>query len=67
MFTHDYSAANREVAIQFPIGTLGDTLGWLPYAIKFQEKHRCRLTCAMAEWLIPLFKRRLSEHHLHHP
>jgi|SRR5579883_331484 len=56
VFTHDYSAANREVAIQFPIGTLGDTLGWLPYAIKFQEKHRCRLTCAMAEWLIPLFK-----------
>jgi autotransporter strand-loop-strand O-heptosyltransferase len=56
VFTHDYSAANREVAIQFPIGTLGDTLGWLPYAIKFQEKHKCRLTCAMAEWLIPLFK-----------
>lgn len=56
VFTHDYSAANREVVIQFPIGTLGDTLGWLPYAIKFQEKHKCRLTCAMAEWLIPLFK-----------
>jgi autotransporter strand-loop-strand O-heptosyltransferase len=56
VFTHEYSAANREVVIQFPIGTLGDTLGWLPYAIKFQEKHKCRLTCAMAEWLIPLFK-----------
>jgi autotransporter strand-loop-strand O-heptosyltransferase len=56
VFTHEFAAASREVLIQFPIGTLGDTLGWLPYAVKFQEKHGCRLTCAMAEWLIPLFK-----------
>lgn len=53
---HDYAADNREVLVQFPIGTLGDTMGWFPYAVKFQEKHRCRLTCAMAERLIPLFK-----------
>jgi autotransporter strand-loop-strand O-heptosyltransferase len=56
VFAHDFSAANREVAIQFPVGTLGDTVGWLPYAIKFQQKHGCRLTCAMAEPLIPLFR-----------
>jgi autotransporter strand-loop-strand O-heptosyltransferase len=56
VFAHDYAAAGREVAIQFPVGTLGDTLGWLPYAIKFKEKHDCRLTCVMAEKLIPLFK-----------
>jgi autotransporter strand-loop-strand O-heptosyltransferase len=35
---------------------LGDTMGWFPYAVKFLEKHRCKLTCAMAEKLIPLFK-----------
>ncbi|MDP1750723.1 MAG: autotransporter strand-loop-strand O-heptosyltransferase [Reyranella sp.] len=56
VFQHDYHAANREVLIQFPIGTLGDTIGWLPYAVKFQERHKCRLTCGMAEWLIPLFR-----------
>ena len=39
----------------FPVGTLGDTLGWFPYAVKFQQTHGCRLTCAMAERLIPLF------------
>jgi autotransporter strand-loop-strand O-heptosyltransferase len=53
---HDYSAANRDVLIQFPVGTLGDTLGWFPYAVKFKESHRCRLTCAMSEKLIPLFR-----------
>ena len=25
----------REVLIQFPVGTLGDILGWFPYAAKF--------------------------------
>lgn len=53
---HDYAAENRDVLVQFPVGTLGDTMGWFPYAVKFQEKHRCRLICAMAERLIPLFK-----------
>jgi len=53
---HDYSAAGREVLIQFPIGTLGDVIGWLSYAVKFKERHRCRLTCAMSELLIPLFR-----------
>ena len=56
VFVHDYAAADRDVLIQFPVGTLGDTLGWLPYAVKFQERHNCRLTCGMAEKLIPLFR-----------
>jgi autotransporter strand-loop-strand O-heptosyltransferase len=54
--SHDYSARDREVLVQFPVGTIGDTLGWFPYAVKFQRQHQCRLTCAMAERLIPLFR-----------
>jgi autotransporter strand-loop-strand O-heptosyltransferase len=57
LLVHDYSAKNREVLIQFPVGTLGDSLGWLPYAIKFKERHSCKLTCAIGEKLIPLFRR----------
>ena len=53
---HDYCAADRDVLIQLPVGTLGDPLGWFPYAVKFQERHGCRLTCAMSEKLIPLFR-----------
>ena len=53
---HDYDARDREIAVVFPVGTLGDTMGWFPYAVKFQAQHRCRLTCAMAERLIPLFR-----------
>jgi autotransporter strand-loop-strand O-heptosyltransferase len=56
VFRHEYSAKDREVLIQFPVGTLGDIMGWFPYAVKFQEQHDCRLTCAMSELLIPLFR-----------
>jgi autotransporter strand-loop-strand O-heptosyltransferase len=56
VFVHDYSAADREVLIQFPVGTLGDPLGWFPYAVKFKEQHRCRLTCAMGEKVIELLR-----------
>jgi autotransporter strand-loop-strand O-heptosyltransferase len=56
VLSHEYSAADREVLIQFPLGTVGDTMGWFPYAAKFKERHNCRLTCGMAERLIPLFR-----------
>jgi autotransporter strand-loop-strand O-heptosyltransferase len=53
---HDYDAADREVLIRFPVETLGDTISWLPYAEKFQNLHKCRLTCAISGKLIPLFR-----------
>ncbi len=56
VFSHDYSAKDKNILIQFPIGTLGDTMGWFPYAVKFKEQHGCKLTCAMGEKLIPLFR-----------
>jgi autotransporter strand-loop-strand O-heptosyltransferase len=56
ILSHEYSAKDREILIQFPVGTLGDTMGWFPYAVKFQKLHGCKLTCAMGEKLIPLFK-----------
>ena len=56
VFAHEFSAEGQEVLIQFPVGTIGDTVGWFPYAVKFQQRHRCHLTCAMSEKLIPLFR-----------
>jgi autotransporter strand-loop-strand O-heptosyltransferase len=56
LFSHDYEAEGQRVLIQFPVGTLGDSLGWFPYAMKFHERHNCILTCAIAERLIPLFR-----------
>jgi autotransporter strand-loop-strand O-heptosyltransferase len=56
ILTHDFDCREKEVLIQLPVGTLGDSLGWFPYAPKFQRARGCRLSVAMAEWLIPLFR-----------
>ena len=52
---HVFDAGDRPVLIQFPAGTLGDTIAWFPHAARFRAVHKCRLTCAMPAHLIPLF------------
>ena len=53
---HAYDCKDRKVLIQFPVGTLGDTMAWFPYAARFGHVHGCKLTCAMSELIIPLLK-----------
>lgn len=55
LFEHVQDLADKEVLISFPVGTLGDLVGWLPYAERFRKKHGCRLTCAMGREIIDLF------------
>lgn len=54
VFVHDYDASERDVLIQFPIGTLGDTLAWMPYAARFAAVHGARVTCALSGLILPL-------------
>ncbi len=56
IFSHRYDARDREVMIMFPIGTLGDTMGWFPYAARFAATHGCRVSCAMSGLIIPLLR-----------
>jgi autotransporter strand-loop-strand O-heptosyltransferase len=53
---HDYACRDRLVLVQFPVGTLGDILAWLPYAPRFQKLHGCRMVCALSGLIIPLVK-----------
>jgi autotransporter strand-loop-strand O-heptosyltransferase len=56
VLTHDYDARGQEVLIHFPVGTLGDTLGWFPYAERFAEVYGARVTCALSGLIIPILK-----------
>ncbi|MFP3637755.1 autotransporter strand-loop-strand O-heptosyltransferase [Paraburkholderia sp. SIMBA_054] len=55
VFHHRMDLKDRPVLVQFPVGTLGDLMGWFPYAAKFEKVHGCRLTVTMAQNLIELF------------
>lgn len=45
---------DKPVVISFPSGTLGDLLGWFPYAERFLLQHHCRLECVMGQEIIDL-------------
>ncbi len=64
VLNHEYDAANRDILIQFPIGTLGDTIAWFSYAHRFGDRHPgARVYCAMSELIIPLFRDAYPEIH----
>ena len=56
VLSHGYDARDREVLIQLPVGTIGDTLGWFPYVARFAAMHGARVTCAMSGQIIPLLR-----------
>lgn len=57
VMTHDHDPSHQDVLIQFPVGTLGDSLAWFPYAARFAEAHpQCRVTCALSGLIIPLLR-----------
>ena len=41
ILNHTLDLKGKEVQIKFPVGTLGDIIGWMTYADRFQQKHQC--------------------------
>ena len=56
LLDHLMDLAGRPVLLKFPVGTLGDLIGWFPYAEKFLHKHGCRLECSMGQPIIDLVR-----------
>jgi autotransporter strand-loop-strand O-heptosyltransferase len=56
VLNHTYDARDKDVLIQLPVGTLGDTMGWFSYVARFAETHGARVACSMSAHIIPLFR-----------
>lgn len=61
LFSHDYDARGKDVAIRFPVHTLGDTIAWFSYVEKFRVKHGCNLYCAVSPWFAGIVKNQYPE------
>ena len=60
-FRHFFSLKDKQVVIQIPGGTLGDTIGWFSYVERFQKKHNCKLTVVMQSWMSRIFETQYPE------
>ncbi|MDB6141922.1 MAG: tibC [Pseudomonas sp.] len=52
---HTLDLNGKTVLISFPVGTLGDLVGWFPYAERFALQHQCLLECTMGQEIAELF------------
>ena len=56
-FHHSFDPKDKEVIIQFPVSTIGDSIGWFSYMERFQEKTQCKLICVMNPLIYCLFEK----------
>jgi autotransporter strand-loop-strand O-heptosyltransferase len=56
LLNHPMDLKGKPVLLKFPVGTLGDLMGWFPYAERFLHKHDCILECSMGQPIIDLVK-----------
>ena len=52
---HTLDLKDKPVLISFPVGTLGDLIGWFPYAERFAQHHECQLECTLGREIADLF------------
>ena len=57
IFEHYFNLKNKKVIVQFPVGTLGDSLGWFSYVERFQKKTQCNLILCVSQFLIDIVKK----------
>lgn len=56
IFRHRFDCAGKDVVINMPVPTMGDSIAWFAAAINFQMKSKCKLFVAMPEHTRKLFE-----------
>ena len=67
VFEHTLDLRDRKVVVQFPVGTIGDSIGWFSYAERFQKKHGCNLVLVVSDFLRDLVQKQYPQFEFIHP
>lgn len=54
-YSYDYDAKGKQVVVDMPVPTMGDSIAWFSCCEKFRELHGCDLYVCMPEHVRPLF------------
>ena len=60
-FIHKFDPKDKEVMVQLPAGTIGDSVGWFAYMERFQKKTGCKLVCVMNPFISALFEKQYPD------
>jgi len=60
-FFHRFDPKDKELMVQLPVGTIGDSVGWFAYIERFQKKTGGKIICVMNPVISVLFKKQYPE------
>ena len=60
-FYHRFDPKGKELMVQLPVGTIGDSVGWFAYIERFQKKTGGKIICVMNPVISVLFKKQYPE------
>ena len=61
VFEHTMCLKDQKVIVQFPVNTIGDSIGWFSYMERFQKKHQCKLMLVVSDFLKDLVKKQYPQ------
>ena len=61
VFEHTLDLSHKDVCVQMPVTTIGDTIGWFSYAERFQQKHNCNLYVCVSQFAKDLFEKQYPD------
>jgi len=56
VFVHEMKLEGKPVMINFPVGTIGDIIGWMSYAVRFARLHKCTTEFTLSKVLADIFR-----------
>lgn len=61
VFEHTLDLKDKVVCVQFPVSTIGDSIGWFSYVERFQQKFGCKLFLVVSDFLKELVERQYPQ------
>lgn len=61
VFEHVMDMRDRDVVVQFPVSTIGDSIGWFSYVERFQHKFGCRVKLVVSDFVKELFQKQYPQ------
>lgn len=63
VFEHTMDMKDKNVVVQMPVSTIGDSIGWFSYLERFQMKHGCNLHVVMNDKVRAIFESQYPDFH----
>ena len=61
VFEHTMDLKDKDVLVQFPVNTIGDSIGWFSYVERFQKKFGCKVKLVISDFLKELVEKQYPQ------